>query len=128
MTDYSKNENVNVSVGFRVCSRYCDLKSIWGVVIIYQLSHSLRYIVLKTNNVLGMYLYLLCSVFESLWDIGNFMCCCYFFRRSYYTHLLLLLSRIFCGFSQCLVQMLAFLKCHLLGIFIFAKPRTILSV
>jgi hypothetical protein len=35
MIDYSKNENenVNVSVGFRVCSTYCDLKSTWGVVI-----------------------------------------------------------------------------------------------
>jgi hypothetical protein len=32
MTNYSKNENVNVSVGFRVCSRYFDLKSVWGVV------------------------------------------------------------------------------------------------
>jgi hypothetical protein len=44
MINYSKNENVNVSVGFRVCIRYCDLKSIWGVAIhpriveIYQLS------------------------------------------------------------------------------------------
>jgi hypothetical protein len=28
MTNYSKNENVNVSVGFRVCSRYCYLKSV----------------------------------------------------------------------------------------------------
>jgi hypothetical protein len=33
MTNYSKNENVNVSVGFRACSRYCDLKSTWGVVV-----------------------------------------------------------------------------------------------
>jgi hypothetical protein len=31
MNNYSKNENVNVSVGFRVCSRYCDLKRAWGV-------------------------------------------------------------------------------------------------
>jgi hypothetical protein len=28
MINYSKNENVNVCVGFRVCSRYCDLKSV----------------------------------------------------------------------------------------------------
>jgi hypothetical protein len=33
MINDSKNENVNVSVGFRVCSRYCDLKSTWGVVV-----------------------------------------------------------------------------------------------
>jgi hypothetical protein len=33
MINYSKNENFNASVGFRVCSRYCDLKSIWGVAI-----------------------------------------------------------------------------------------------
>jgi hypothetical protein len=33
MKNYSKNENVNVSVGFRVCSRYCDLKSVWGIVV-----------------------------------------------------------------------------------------------
>jgi hypothetical protein len=33
MINYRVNEYVNVSVGFRVCSRYCDLKSMWGVVI-----------------------------------------------------------------------------------------------
>jgi hypothetical protein len=33
MTNYSKNENVNVSMGFRVCSRYCDLKTVWGIVV-----------------------------------------------------------------------------------------------
>jgi hypothetical protein len=33
MIIYSKNENVNVSVGFRVCSRYCNLKSTWDVVV-----------------------------------------------------------------------------------------------
>jgi hypothetical protein len=33
MIIYSKDENVNVSVGFMVCSRYCDLKSTWGVVV-----------------------------------------------------------------------------------------------
>jgi hypothetical protein len=30
----SRNENVNVSVGFSVCSRYCDLKGTWGVVVL----------------------------------------------------------------------------------------------
>jgi hypothetical protein len=34
MIIYSKDENVNVSVGFRVCGRYCDLKSTWGVVVL----------------------------------------------------------------------------------------------
>jgi hypothetical protein len=33
MTNYSKNEYVNVSVGFRVCSRYYDMESTWGLVI-----------------------------------------------------------------------------------------------
>jgi hypothetical protein len=33
MTIYIKNESVNVSVDFRVCNRYCDLKSVWGVMI-----------------------------------------------------------------------------------------------
>jgi hypothetical protein len=34
MIIYSKNENVNVSVGFRVCNRYFDLKGTWGVVVL----------------------------------------------------------------------------------------------
>jgi hypothetical protein len=33
MINYSMNEYVNMSLGFRVGSRYCDLKSTWGVVI-----------------------------------------------------------------------------------------------
>jgi hypothetical protein len=33
MINYRRNEYVSVSVGFRVCSRYCYLKSTWGVVI-----------------------------------------------------------------------------------------------
>jgi hypothetical protein len=37
MINYSKNEYVNVSVGFGVCSRYCDLKGTWGGVIYWRI-------------------------------------------------------------------------------------------
>jgi hypothetical protein len=41
MINYSKNENVNVSVGFRVCSKYCDLKSVGrGDLLTYRRNQS----------------------------------------------------------------------------------------
>jgi hypothetical protein len=51
MTNYSKNENVNVSVGFRVCRRDCDLKSTWGVVV-YSIANSFINIMKKYKVIL----------------------------------------------------------------------------